>query len=712
MHQPYYVDPLRGAALMPWVRLHATKGYWDMVALVERYPELRCTFNLTPVLVRQIRELADKRVRDIWQELAATPAGDLTPQMQTLVLEHFFKANWDHMIKPHGRYWSLLLKRGFQAHRTALVKAAGVFSEHDYRDLQVWFNLAWFGHEAIRTFPELAELRRKGRDFTENDKALVFGCQQQILQTVLSRYGKLQQAGQIEISTTPFYHPIMPLVYNTEFAARCMPGRELPPTFSHPEDVRAQLQLAREYHTEVFGSPPAGVWPSEGSVCPELIPILNDLGFEWMATDEENLWRSRAVIHPGGEHDRKLLFQGHRAVHDGRSVNIVFRERPLSDFVGFTASRNPASAAADHVAGNLEQIAKYVGEKPDAVCAIVLDGENAWEHFADGGESFISHFYERLTSSSRLETTTMRDYFRNNPPRTSLNTLHTGSWINGDFDIWIGDPEENRAWQLLGTTRATLQSLFGQQRISADQYRLAMEEVYAAEGSDWFWWYGGDFVTDNDIIFDELFRTHLQNVYVICGLAVPEELKLPICRPDVPLQYQRPIEFINPTIDGRITSFYEWMGAGVFDASRAMVTMYRTERFIDFVHFGFDAKNFYLRLDMNEKAGKLGQDSTITIQFLRPEKVTIRFQVGEHGKVDVLQGERILKVGDNQVAVSFGKNTEVQVSQYLLGWKAKVNVSFYVGVTVGTVEVERQPSSGSLDFESPGQDFESENWHV
>ena len=314
-------------------------------------------------------------------------------------------------------------------------------------------------------------MKRKGGGFTEDDKQTVFDQQQDILKNVLSYYKALAQRGQIEISTTPFFHPILPLVYNTEFARRCMPGVSCRRRFRIPRTCARTWRMARDLHAQVFGAPPHGVWPSEGSVCPELIPILQELGFEWFATDEENLWRSLAVVHPGKILDRNMLFQGWRAQFGDASACLAFRERTLSDFVGFTASRNDPHRAADFMVGQIEQIARGA-HAADPLCAVILDGENAWENFPDGGQAFLREMYQRLATHPAIATTTFHDYFSAHPPSATLSTLHTGSWIRGDFDIWIGDPEENRGWELLGQTRDFLQA---QGRPPRDHARTVQE---------------------------------------------------------------------------------------------------------------------------------------------------------------------------------------------------------------------------------------------
>ena len=714
MHQPYYVDPIRGAALMPWVRLHATKGYLDMIWLAEQYPDFHCTFNLTPVLLKQIQQLANDEVWDLWRALAGPPPETLTRAQKANLLEHFFKANWDNMIKPFPRYWALLQKRGLNAAKINLEQAAGSFTDPEFRDLQVWFNLTWFGYAAGRLYPEIADLKRKGGGFSEEDKQTVFDHQQVVLKTVLGYYKALAQRGQIEISTTPFFHPIMPLVYNTEFARRCMPGRELPPPFSHPEDVRAQLTMARDLHTQIFGAPPHGVWPSEGSVCPELIPILEELGYQWFATDEENLWRSLAVVHPGRTFDRAMLFQGYRAQFGDAGACLAFRERALSDFIGFTASRNDPQRAADFMVGQIEQIAR-TAQGTDPLCAVILDGENAWEHFPDGGQAFLRELYQRLSAHEGIITTTFHYYFSAHPPVANLSTLHTGSWIRGDFDGWVGEPEENRGWELLGQTRDFLQRKADQHEITPEQHRKAMLEIYAAEGSDWFWWYGSDFVTDNDLIFDELFRTHLQNVYRLCGMPVPDVLKTNICRSEVAREVRKPTDLITPTIDGAITSYYEWAGAGVYEAGRNMGAMYRSERCIEAVHFGADLTTFYLRVDFR-KGVELPPKVGLRVNFVGPthRAVLIMELTPDLGRAElwVTDPDSAPRKLTEVSLIKFDKILELGIPLADLGWKQREQAAFFIQLLDQDVELERHPDIGTLNLAVPDELFAAENWWV
>ena len=601
MHQPYYVNPLTREATMPWVRLHCVKGYLDMIALVADYPGVRLNFNLTPVLLLQIEEIVAGRVTDLWLERSRKPAAALNENERIALLEDFFKANWANLIKPEPRYAELLNQRGEHPRREDLPRIARQFTRQDFLDLQVWFNLAWCGYTAVRRYPELAALRKKGRNFTEPEKARLLEIHLAIMRSIVPAYRAAEERGQVELTTTPFFHPILPLVYDTALAERCLPGREFPHRFHWPQDAEAQLTLAIENHERLFGRRPRGLWPSEGSIAPEMIPLLQQAGIAYFCSDEENLFKS---IHSDPAYaqtkvEHLELFQGWQIRYDGASVHGVFRDRPLSDFIGFTAARNPPEHAARHLIEHLQRIADHI-PPGQGLIPIILDGENAWENFPDGGEAFLRALYGGIaTDPVRLRSCTLDGYFREHPPVRSLTTLHTGSWIGSNFDVWIGEPEENRAWDLLGAARTFLEQRIQTGTLTASQQSEALREIYAAEGSDWFWWYGPDFSTENDALFDALFRQHLQNVYLLCNAACPAELDTPITGYTPPL-FRPPQRRITPCIGDREASRLEWLHAGTYLPGSEQGAMHRAERLAKKLWFGCDKTHLYLRLDLTQ----------------------------------------------------------------------------------------------------------------
>lgn len=477
MHQPYYVNSASRMAMMPWVRLHAVKGYLDMISVLEDYPKVHVNFNLTPVLMLQIEELVTGTTRDLWMEWSQKPAVELEENERLALLEHFFKIHHENLLLPHPRYAELLAKRGPAFYREKARQDLCHWSADDFRDLQTWHNLAWCGFTAERLYPELSALKRKGRHFTEEEKLRVLEIHMEILEQIIPLYAQAEARGQVELTTTPFFHPILPLVYDTEFAERCMPGRARPKQFHWPQDVLGQLQLAVDQHTRMFGRAPRGLWPSEGSIAPELIPLMQKVGLKYFCSDEENLFNS--LRRSDEDADHLELFQGWRVEHDGAAMNAIFREKPLSDFIGFMAHRNEPHQSAGHLLMHFRHICDQLSGDNKLV-PIILDGENCWENFRDGGESFLRELYAGLSHDKRLTSCTVEDYFRRHPPKRVVKALHSGSWIRSDFDIWIGDEEENRAWDLLGKTREFLDS----ELPTGDAGEAALREIYAAEGSD------------------------------------------------------------------------------------------------------------------------------------------------------------------------------------------------------------------------------------
>ena len=287
MHQPMYKDPLTGVYTMPWVRLHSIKGYYDMISLLEEFPEAKMTFNVVPSLIIQINDYADGRARDVFWDRSMKPAADLSFDEKKFILDNFFMCNWGTMIQPHNRYYEILKKRGMrQLTEDEISHAVKTFSTQEYLDLQVWFNLAWFGYKAVEKDKALSELIKKDKNFTEDEKRYVLESQIRILKELLPTYKRFQDNGQVELTISPFYHPILPLVYDTDMASRCMPWAKLPDRFHHPEDAEEQIRRGVALYKETFGRNPSGMWPSEGSVAPELIPCFQKEGIRWIATDE------------------------------------------------------------------------------------------------------------------------------------------------------------------------------------------------------------------------------------------------------------------------------------------------------------------------------------------------------------------------------------------------------------------------------------------
>ncbi len=709
MHQPYYVDPTTATALMPWVRMHCVKGYLDMITVLDDFPGVRVNFNLTPVLMLQVKELIEGKIADLWMQWARRPAAELGDDDKFRLLENFFKINWDNLVRPFPRFWELLNKRGLTFYPDEVRRGLRYFSTQEFLDLQVWFNLAWCGYSAERAFPELAELKRKGRGFSEEEKNRVLDLHLEIMRLVIEKYRAAEERGQVELTTTPFFHPILPLIYDSAFAERSLPGRKFPKRFHWPQDAAAHLTLAVEQHAAMFGKAPRGLWPSEGSIAPELIPLMEQCGIEYFCSDEENLFNSlrREPAFAGVPPDRLELFQGWRVQHDGAAVNALFREKPLSDFIGFMASKNDPREAANHLLGHMRNIAKLV-PIDTGVIPLILDGENAWETFADGGEGFLRAVYGGMEAErATLHSCTIEDYFRHHAPRKQITTLHTGSWISSNFDIWIGEEEENAAWTLLGETREFLQRQIDAGALSEEQRCAALREIYAAEGSDWFWWYGPDFSTDNDGLFDSLFRQHLKNVYALCGQLAPAALSVPIVAVTRAPLYTAPRGAISPPITGRRGGFYDWSGAGLYATGGEGTAMHRSDRLLNRLYFGSDPGMFYLRLDFHK-----WDRIALEIDFQQPEPVRVETGVlARRGPQDftVTRGKRRAM---KRSTLAAAETVEIGIPAEDLGLVRGGAVSFQVKIFANGIERERYPESAPITFVLPGEEETLEHWMV
>ncbi|HEY3196887.1 MAG TPA: glycoside hydrolase family 57 protein [Nitrospirales bacterium] len=727
LHQPYYTDPLTNTAPFPWVRLHATKGYFDMGMLLDEYPEMQATVNLTPSLLLQLQEQEQGRVRDIFLSHAACVAADLSEEARAFILRHFFAANWDTMVRPHERYYSLLIQRGRRIEDVDLGRAATRFSTQDFLDLQVWHNLAWFGHRALARYPTLRELIAKGRQFTEAEKQEVLSIQHDVVGQLIPLFKRLADREQIELSTTPFFHPILPLLINTEFAKRSRPDAALPPSFAHPEDARAQLRDAVEFHTALFGHRPAGLWPSEGSVCPELIPMAAELGFRWTATDEGILAASVEAWNR-----ERMLYRPYVVSFEGREVACLFRDREISDAMGFVYARNdPRSAVQDFMA-RLATVAERSPEERPLV-PVILDGENPWEHYADGGESFLRTLYSTMAGAQgaiRFHTVTPDRELARHSPTARLNQLHTGSWINADFRIWIGHPEDNDAWERLGRTRRFLERQEQEGLIAVEAIEAARKELYAAEGSDWFWWYGDDFVTDHKEVFDQLFRLHLGNVFRTLNTDVPEFLLQPIWRREiVEAMVHEPVALIDPCIDGIVTDFYEWRGAGYIDGQPPLSAMYKRPGLFRRIYFGFNLEYFFLRFDLqavqsSEETppcdnGPLDLDQVMAapvvhVQFLEPHHVKLVFSL-EPSEPECFT---LLKSSDGisffsaamYESIRRKKIIELKVPLKDMGVQLGSMVHLVIKVSDAGLERERLPPYHPLTLRVPDVTFEATMW--
>jgi alpha-amylase/alpha-mannosidase (GH57 family) len=721
MHQPYYKDDITGSYILPWVRMHGIKDYYDMPALLDDFPRIHQTFNLVPSLLKQIRDYVDNRAIDKFLALTLKPADELDEDDKLFVLRSFFMANWDTMIRPYPSYWQLLDRRGYRVSPNELLNATRYYTTQDYLDLQVWFNLTWFDPFFRQNDPLLMELIRKGSGFTENEKALLMQKQRDVMALIIPEYKKLSGMGRIELTTTPFYHPILPLLFDTDCAKEAAPEIRLPASrFSHPEDARAQVERALAYHEELFGARPRGMWPAEGSVSEDIIPLLAGEGISWIATDEGVLARSVGVPierdFAGVMKDPRVLYRPYLVGKGDRQLSIVFRDHALSDLIGFVYSKWDYRNAVNDLIDRLHRLRRGLQDGPHLV-SIILDGENAWEYYQNDGRDFFLYLYERLSGEQGLRCVTVGEYLKEHPATDVIERLHAGSWINANFRVWIGHEEDNQAWDMLSQTRQALTD-YASQGGDPEKLAKAWEEIYIAEGSDWCWWYGDDHFSENDAEFDLLFRTHLMNVYRIIGLDVPDELQISILREDrQALPTVELTAFVSPTIDGIVTNYFEWLPAGFYDVSQGGGAMHRGASVITHIYYGFDLKNMFIRLDpsgslKDEKVAELA----FFITFLSPKGFDVEILVHPHDRLVNALLYRVRNGDRKQAAVihnvAANDIIELALPFELLGVGPNAEVQFFVTVERSGSEVEKWPYRGYIQFRVPTDDFEAMMWQV
>jgi alpha-amylase/alpha-mannosidase (GH57 family) len=590
MHQPDYKDHLSGRYMMPWVRLHVVKDYLDMVCLLEEFPKIRQTFNLVPSLIDQIEDYAKPGVWDRHQEV--TLKETLTDEDRQFILARFFDANPERMIARSPYYEKLFHRRN-----AAQGNGKSQFTDAELFDLTALFHLVWTDPRWLEKNPELQALWQKGRHYTLADRTRLLEIHRQLIADTLPTYKQFQDNGQIEVCVTPYYHPILPLLIDAQSAKEALPHITLPDNpYAHPEDAEEHVKRAVDRYREVFGRDPVGVWPSEQSVSEPTLKLLKKHGFQWAITSEGILARSLGTHWQKDPYGNLRNVETLARVYEYDGVKMVFRHLTLSDLIGFTYQTH--GHGAEDLYGRLKDIQYQLATQPQQadkwVITIALDGENCWEGYVQDGVPFLRHLYHLLSNDSTLNVCRVQDVMTT--PAKPLKRVHAGSWIEDSFSIWIGDPVKNLAWDYLKATRDTL--VAHQQALTPEVRQQAWQEIYIAEGSDWFWWFGEPHDSGQDHLFDEQFRLHLSNVYRLLKQPLPEYLTYALpSKPGRPLH--EPKIPISPRLDGREASMDTWHGAGRFECSLGYGAMHRSDLAVRRFYYGADDTFIYLRFELN-----------------------------------------------------------------------------------------------------------------
>lgn len=599
MHQPIYQLNADGDYLMPWVRLHGVKDYLDMLLVLEDFKDIKLNFNMVPVLLDAFVDYGDKDYHDIHSRLTVTNIADLTNDDKEFVLNNFFDANYSSMIFPHEHYNKLYQKRFVD--ENAQIED---FSDQEYSDIMAWFNLAWVDPIYAERFPEFKALLEKGENYTLKDRMDIIEFHRKIIRLIIPTYKKFMKKGQIEVTTSPYYHPILPILLDVNASQQGLATVDSAlEDLNMADDAKAQTKLALDRVEELLGKRPTGIWPSEHGVSPETLDIFKELGVKWAISDEGILTNSINFDFvrdfKGYLEDPYFLMKSYKyktnSADKNPEIQMIFRDSAIPNLISFEyANHDPKVAAAD-LYDRIKVIQNKLQSSPDKnhLLTIAMDGENCWENYVEDGLSFLKEVYSMIQEDESLETVLVSDYLAKEKHHKELKNIYSGSWINRNFQLWIGEPVKNLAWTYLKRVKDDLDS-FIKANLDNPNIKLAKRELMITQGSDWFWWYGEPNDSGQDHIFDYLFREHLKNIYRYMGVKAPSYLDFPLISIFTkPTRY--PKESISPRIDGIDSpNDEEWINAGCINMPDGPIL--QENKLFDKICYGADAENFYMRL--------------------------------------------------------------------------------------------------------------------
>ena len=600
MHQPVYQLTSDGDYLMPWVRLHAVKDYLDMALWVNKFKNLKLNFNFVPVLLDSIIEYAEYDAHDIHSRLTITPEENLNHEDKIFILNNFFDANYQTMILTNEEYHRL-----YQVVQVEGTSDTEIFTNQEYADIMALFNLAWIDPSFKTSNPELKKLVKKGKNYTLEDRVRIIEIQREIIKKIVPTLKKLVQKNKIEITTSPYYHPILPILLDYKnIKKNAMPGDEIL-DLKTELDAKMQTKMALDRVEEIFCKRPRGIWPSEQCVNGKTLEMLSSLGVEWAISDEGMLGSS---INFEFEHDFKgylnepyHLVKTYQYKTKNSDIKMIFRDATVHNLINFEYPHHNPIAVANDLYDRIKVLQSRILSSPDQdhLLTIALDGENCWENYMEDGASFLKTLYTLISEDSSLETVLISDYLEHSKEHKLLSKISAGSWFNKNFKLWIDEPVKDIAWTYLKRVRQDFSDFVKREPLNPN-IEMARKELFICEGSDWFWWYGEPNDSGRDNIFDFIYRTHLKNIYRYLDLDAPSYLDEPITNisPSKPSRY--PQSLITPVINGKdITSEDDiWNNAGCIETPDGPVL--RESKLFEKIRFGNDNDNFYLKFHLNK----------------------------------------------------------------------------------------------------------------
>lgn len=610
-HQPSYQENFNGDFLMPWVRLHATKDYLDMLIRLEDFKNIKLNFDLSPVLIDSIEKYING-AKDIHLKLLLCDTKDLDRDDKLFILENFFDVNYSNMLLARPYYAQLNDRRVHCSSKTSLIDS---FSEQDYADIMANFTLCWIDKRFRYRYEGLDYLLDKEKDFTFEDRQKIYEIQLQIIKDILPTYKKYQDEGRIEISTNPYYHPILPLLINLreDDYPYC---ENLPDALEGGvKDAKEQVGRALDKFEEIFGKRPRGMWLSEQCVSKKTLNLLSYFNVDWTVLDEgilsNSIGREFSRDFEGNLEDPFALCVNYAFKKDKNKTNLIFADSFFANLVGFGYGSYDGEVAANDLYEKIKTIQNKLQNSPREhhLLTIAMDGENCWESYQNDGEEFLNTLYSLIEQDDTLKTTLMGEFIDKSEPE-ELNKIASGSWINRNFELWVGEPTKNVAWRYLNQTKQDFEKmskeLLSKAKTNIDKAKAnkaiheAKEEIFIAEGSDWFWWYGEPNESGSDIIFDYLFRERLRNVYRIFYAQIPDYLNIPLISM-VGKPIRQAIGHISPVIDGKQDEMFdEWENAGyIFLPDSPTFSKIKA---IKGIYYGCDSENLFFKFEVNRQS--------------------------------------------------------------------------------------------------------------
>ena len=600
MHQPVY--ELEGTYLMPWVRLHAIKDYLDMILILERFPKLKLNINIVPALIDSILDYTEKNANDIHSELTVADTNNLSDEEKSFIINNFFVTKFETMVYKNETYRYLYQKR-FEKENFG----RDDFNAQEYADLLAVFNLVWIDPVHYSRYPRLQELWDKKICYTKDDRIEIIEIQRQIMREIIPTIKKYIAQNRVEITTSPYYHAILPILLDIKSAVKkSRTSAGLPVNLGMLDDARLQVSAALDRIEDIFGVRPKGIWPPELCVGPKTLSLLSKAGIKWTISDEGTLSNSINFDFvrdfKGNLNDPYKLLKVYNYRTGDSEIDVIFRDRSIPHLINFEYAGINADMAANDLYEKIKTIQNRLLVSPDEthLLTIAADCENCWENYHNDGKDFLENIYGKITEDNTLETVLISDYIEKEQHKKTLKKIYSGSWIDKTFQYWIGDAEKNKAWTALKYTKDDFRN-FVRTNKGYDGIARAKRELLIAEGSDWFWWYGEPNNSGQDFLFDYMFRERLKNVYHYLGLTPPEYLDNSIITKfEVP--FKLPKRSISPSLDGLNSSSGDWYNAGTISMLDGPI--FRENKNVDKINFGCDKDNIYFRLYVNKNVSE------------------------------------------------------------------------------------------------------------